>query len=52
MHIDIDSLKELIQKVADGTATQQEKLKALRDANAIIEEYNKALEEGISTVAR
>ena len=51
MQIDTDSLKELIQKVADGMATQEEKLKALRDINAVIEEYNKALKKGISTIA-
>ena len=51
MQINTDWLKELIKKVADGTATQEEKLKALQDMNELIEEYNKVLQEGISNIA-
>lgn len=41
-------LKELLEKVADGSATEAEKLEALREANALVEEYNKALKEGLA----
>jgi hypothetical protein len=41
-------LKELLKKIADGSASEKEKLEALREANALIEEYNKALKEGLA----
>lgn len=41
-------LKESLEKVANGSASENEKLEALKEANALIEEYNKALKEGLS----
>ena len=43
-----DHLKKLLEKVANGSATESEKLEALKEANTLIEEYNKALKEALA----
>lgn len=41
-------LKDLLEKVANGSASEVEKLEALREANTLIEEYNRILKEGLA----
>jgi ribosomal 50S subunit-associated protein YjgA (DUF615 family) len=46
--MDTEKLKELIQKVVNGTANEEEKLQALKNLNELVEEYNKALKEALA----
>lgn len=46
--MDSDHLKELLEKVANGSATDAEKLEALRQANDLIVHYNRLLKEALA----
>ena len=46
--MDTEKLKILIQKMADGTATEGEKLEAFKNLNELVETYNKTLKEALA----
>ena len=43
-----DNLKALLEKIQAGTASESEKLEATKEANALLEELNKALRESLA----
>ena len=43
--MDTDQLKNLLQKMENGVASQEEQTTALRELNILIEKYNKILKE-------